>query len=381
MDEGPLRRNLIPPLVDARLEVNDVDGLAELVDELDRGDDRDRAMAAALRAVVDPATGGSRSFAELQADVDVAQPLLQRVGDLMGAARCERARANLAWAECQATKAHRAMLRCQEYLRQAGSTAFQGDLITNIAASAVFAGLPLAEITSIIDRLEREATDVGPLLADGLRVARVRCECQAGVLGIDEARARVLAYSDLLRQIGSDLEAEASSGVLGVFALLEGPEEYERFQRERVERFAALGDRVYLANALAEWAVGLCGIGDAEGALNVVARGRAIARPDDVADDIALNMAEAYGRALLGERDRAELLIDRTAEELRGIDMALVVDWAHHIEARARAALGDLEEARAILSILTAEAERRGFARFADLYRRELAALESRDPD
>ena len=106
VDEGALRRRLIPPLVDARLEVVDVEGLTELVGELDRGDERDRATAAPLRALVDPASGSSRSFAELEADVDAAQPILERAGDWMGAARCERARAQLAWAECRATKSH-----------------------------------------------------------------------------------------------------------------------------------------------------------------------------------------------------------------------------------------------------------------------------------
>ena len=50
------------------------------------------------------------------------------------------------------------MLRCREYLRRAGSTAFQGDLIRNITASAVHAGLPVSEVRAIIDELEGDAT-------------------------------------------------------------------------------------------------------------------------------------------------------------------------------------------------------------------------------
>jgi hypothetical protein len=379
--EGPLRRRLIPPLVDARLEVAAVEGLTELVGELERGDECDRATAAALRPLVDLASGGERSFAELQADVDAAQPVLERAGDWMGAARCERARAQLAWAECQATKSHRAMLRCLEYLRRAGSTAWQGDLITHIPASAVFAGVPLPEVRAISDELERDATDAGPLLAECLRAARARVDCLAGLVGIDEARAAVLAYSELLRQVGSELEALFSSGILAGFARFEGREEHERVLRERVEQFEALGDRVFLANVLGDWAAALCGLGNAEKALEVVARGRALARADDIADVVGLNMSEAYARALVGDRERAELLIEQTHDMLSGVDMALIVESVQHLEASTSTALGDVDEARAILARLVGDAERRGLVRFADYYRRELAALDSASRD
>jgi class 3 adenylate cyclase/tetratricopeptide (TPR) repeat protein len=381
LDEGPLRRSLIPPLVDARLEVSDLDGVAELVGELDRGDQRDRATAAALRALVDPASGGRRSFSELEADVDAAQPVLERAGDWMGAARCERARAQLAWAMCQATASHHAMLRCRELLRRAKSTAFQGDLVTNIPSSAVFAGRSVPEVRAIIDELERDATDAGPLLTAGLRLARARNEWLAGHLGDDETRAIVVGYADLLRQIGSDLEALFSTGILAAFAMFEGPVEHERVVRDRVERFEALGDRIYLVNALADWAAALCGIGNADKALEVIAQARAFARADDAADAVALDMSEAYARALLGERERVEELIERVHEALRTVDMAIVVYQAHQIEASARTALGDLDDARAILTRLVADADRRGLVRFADLDRRDLAALDSASRD
>jgi tetratricopeptide (TPR) repeat protein len=381
VDEGPLRRSLIPPLVDARLEVSDLDGLSELVGELEHGDDRDRATAAALRALVEPASGSSRSFSELEADVDAAQPVLERAGDWMGAARCERARAQLAWAECQATKSHHAMRRCLELLRHAGSTAWQGDLVTNIPSSAVFAGLSVSEVRAVIDELERDATDAGPLLTAGLRLARARNDWLSGRLGNEEARVIVVEYADLLRQIGSDLEALFSTGILAAFAMFEGPVEHERVVRERVERFEALGDRMYLANALADWAAALCGTGNADKALEVVARARALTRADDVADAVALDMSEAYAHALLGERERVEHLIERTHEALRDVDMAMVVYQAHHVEAGARTALGDVDEARAILTRLLADVDRRGLVRFADLYRRDLAALDSASRD
>ena len=381
VDEGPLRRSLIPPLVDARLGVNDVEGLTELVGELDRGDDRERATAAALRAFVDPASGSSRLFAALEADIDAAQPILERAGDWMGAARCERARSVLGWAQCRSTKSHRAMFRCRDFLRRAGSTAWQSDLIMNIPASAVFAGLPLTEVASIIDELEQDATEVGPLVTLGVRAARARLEGMAGVVSMDEARAVVAEHADLLRQIGADLEAEVSTGIFVEFAFFEGPEEYERAARERVEAFGALGDRMFLANTLGDWAAALCGLGRAREALDAVARGRAIGRPDDLADAALLDISEAYAHALLGDRERAGELVERANETLRDVDMALLVDQVSRIEASARAALGDIDAARLILTRLTDDADRRGFVRAARAYRHRLAALESAGRD
>jgi class 3 adenylate cyclase len=375
LPEGQLRRKLIPPLVDARLEANDVEGLSELVEEVERGDELDRAVATALRGLVDPATGGNRPFAELSAAIDAAQPVLEVAGDLIGAARCERARAILAWAECQATRGHRAVVRCRELLRRAGSAAFEVDLVSNIPMTAIFCGRPLDEVASLVDELERETADRGPLVAASLRLGRTRVDYHAAAMSPDEARETVLEYAELLRQVGSATEAEITLGFLGPMALVDGAEAYERVLGGKVERFEAVGDRMYLANALAEWAFGLCAVGDAQRAHEAVVRGRMLARPDDRADSIALDVSEAYVAALLGDRDRAERLLERADAVRREIDMALFADWSWYVEAGVRSALGDTETARAILEGLAESAELRGYVRFAGVYRRELDAL------
>jgi class 3 adenylate cyclase len=377
LPEGQLRRKLIAPLVDARLEVNDVEGLTGLVEEVERGDELDRAVATALRALVDPATGSDRPFAELSAAIDAAQPVLEAAGDLIGAARCERARAMVAWAECRATRGHRAVVRCRELLRQVGSTAFEVDLVTNIPATAIFAGRPLGEVASLVDERERETAERGPLVAAGLRVARARCDFQAGVISADETRVVALEYAELLRQVGSALEAEISLGFLGTVALIEGAAAYECAQRGRVERFEAMGGGMFMANVLAEWAAALCAVGDTQRASEAVARGRTLARPDDWADSIALDVSEAYVAALLGDRERAERLLESAAAVRGEIDMPLFADWSRYVEAGVRSALGDTETARAILEGLAESAELRGYVRFAGIYRRELDALEA----
>ncbi len=381
LPEGALRRELIPPLVDARLEANDVVGLLDLIEELERGDERDRAVATALRGLVEPAIGSPRTFADLTAAIDGAQPLLEAAGDLVGAARCEHARAVLAWAECAATRSYHAAVRCRELLRRAGSTALEADLINTIPGSATFAGRPLHEVEALLDELERDAGDAGPLVAASLRTARARTEFAAGRLSADEARASVVEYADLLRQVGSALEAEVTSGFLGVLALVEGDAAFERTQRARVERLDALGDRMYRTNALAEWIVSLCAVGDVDAASRALARGRDLLRSDDVADRVSLNVAEAYVRALGGEREAAERLLQEVHDVIDDIDMAMLVDRMRWIEASVRTVLGDFDQARAILEALAASAEERGFVRIAGLYRRDLEALGTASRD
>jgi ATP/maltotriose-dependent transcriptional regulator MalT len=107
----------------------------------------------------------------------------------------------------------------------------------------------------------------------------------------------------------------------------------------------------------------------------VISWGSALPRPYDRADAIALDVSEAYVAALLGDREQAERLLER-ADAVRGeIDMALFADWSRYVEAGVRSALDDTETARAVLEALAESADRRGFVRFAGVYRRELEAL------
>ena len=54
LPEGPDRRALLPDLIEALVEVGEHDRIEALVDELERGSDRDRAVGVALRVIWDP---------------------------------------------------------------------------------------------------------------------------------------------------------------------------------------------------------------------------------------------------------------------------------------------------------------------------------------
>ena len=123
------------------------------------------------------------------------------------------------------------------------------------------------------------------------------------------------------------------------------------------------------------WAAGLCLRGDAERALAGVEEARELADPDDVADQLQLDLAEAYARALAGDSEHAWPLVERARDRARETDME--EPGLHHefVEARVLVVLGDLDGARRLLAGLAERYARRGLRRYAERYRSELEAL------
>ena len=121
-----------------------------------------------------------------------------------------------------------------------------------------------------------------------------------------------------------------------------------------------------LPNALGNWAISLCRLGDAGAALHAVSRGRSLARADDVADQITLDTAEGYAWALEDEAERAFALLGRATKAVDAIDMVFLAENVAYVEARARLALGDVDEARALLEGLRDATDARGQRRWAD---------------
>jgi hypothetical protein len=141
---------------------------------------------------------------------------------------------------------------------------------------------------------------------------------------------------------------------------------------------ASMEDRerqLYLANTLAHWAIALSELGRGAAALEAVERGRGTTVAEDVADQITLDTAEAYARALLGDLPAAREALRRAGERARGIDMRIVTDELEWARSQVDRLAGDREAAAARLRRLAEDSEARGFLRFAERYRRDLAAL------
>ena len=106
-----------------------------------------------------------------------------------------------------------------------------------------------------------------------------------------------------------------------------------------------------------------------------MARGREVTEEGDVADEIVLDLAEAYARAALGEASAADELLARARRTVEATDAATYVDKVDYAEAIIRRRLGDVADARSLLAGLVQSSEQRGFHRYADRYRRDLEAL------
>jgi class 3 adenylate cyclase/tetratricopeptide (TPR) repeat protein len=380
--DGDARRRLIPDLADAlieeREEVNEVD---QLLDELENGDARDRALASVLRLRHDPAAG---EVEVRLSRLDEAQAVLGDAGDTLALARCERARGWVYWSEARFGAAHLAYRRALELLRQARSRVLHREVVFDVCISSGFAGATVDEGLRLFDELEPEAEAAGPLLATALRAFRTRLGYLAGDL--DDAALRA-ATDDEVRQLqetGAAATAIASSRYFldRVVPWVEGNQiAVEAGARRWVDETASAARHVYHANALGNWAVALCDLGEHERALTAVREARELADPNDVADQIVLDQAEAYALALAGETARARTQLERARERADAIDLTSPIDNPQHAEACVLRELGDVDGARRLLQGLVELSRQRGLHRAADRYRRDLTDLDSSDRD
>jgi class 3 adenylate cyclase/tetratricopeptide (TPR) repeat protein len=376
--DGPARRRLIPELVYALIEIRGervAEHVTVLLDELARGDDRDAAVAMALRVVADPALA---PVTELLAQLDKARGALDETTDPLGVALCEQARGLVHWVACQTGEAHRAYRRAYTVLRNSGRRAMQRSLIAETIGTAIFSGTPVSEVHGLVDTLRDDVLDGGPLLAATVRSVEARIDYGARLIERDELLSACGDEIDALRQTGAEAAVIGVMTYTDVIApwLESDAAAVERGRREKCLQVERLGLHIIHANTLGNWALALCDLGDREGALEAIRNARKVAADDDVADQIVIDAADAYAHALGGERRAALKLLERAHAHARGIDMVFVTDQLDHVDATVRALLGDLVEARELLTALIERADARGLRRFVDRYRRDLDALD-----
>jgi class 3 adenylate cyclase len=378
LPEGPQRRSYIGDLAQATIEAADREAAVALLDELERGEAPDRATATALRVLLSPTAKGEELDLQLSRVAD-AQATLQTAGDARGVARCEEARAWLCWGAVRNEAAHKAWVRALATLREAGIATRQRALISWVVNSAFAFGLGVDEIRALLDDLDERAAAFGPYLAASLRSSRARIDYGAGLIGLDEMREAMSQEVALAEQTGLPRSRNISAYFLDTTApWLEGDvAAHELGRRRAAEMEEQLGTNLYLANTIGEWSLSLTELGDAERALEEVTRGREVMEPGDIADEIVLDLAEAYARASLGEAAAAEEFLDRARRTVAGTDAATYLDKVDYVEAAVRARLGEASAARSLLASLARSSKQRGFHRYADRYRRDLAALDS----
>lgn len=373
LPHGPERRQLIPTLVGALEEGPVHDQIPLLIEELRRGDEVDGALANVVSIAYD-VLGDGRTLDSARQALGDALAVLSRSGDHMALGRAEYAGAHIAWGACRGDEALIAFRRAWDHFEAAGTHAYRSALIDWIGAAMPFAGTPLDEAPQIMTQIEASiGPDPGPLMAATLWLSRARVGFMQGTVESDELRRLQTQVANLHHQTGSDRRALAIQGFASVAAHLVGDDvSSEQIDRERAATAERRGDLDVLANIFANWAIQLSRIGRPDEALEVVKRGRAIAREADIADQIALDAAEGLARAHLGDAAAARALIDRARQRAVGIVMVPVTRQLDEIDASARRLAGDLEGSRRIARELVAELEAGGVHRYATFVRREL---------
>jgi class 3 adenylate cyclase/tetratricopeptide (TPR) repeat protein len=376
LPEGPLRRAFLGDLAHAAIDVGDRAAAVEHLTELERGDAADRATATALRTIMAPPTIWGSGFDAALEEIRQARETLAAAGDALGVARCEDARAWLCWGKVYKSSLT-AWLNALNTLRDAGILTRQRSIISWVVNAAFHFGLTADEIRVSLDELEERAADLGPLLTATLRGARARIDYTAGSIDVDQLREATREEVALAEESGIPVSRSITAYYLetSVPWLEQDSEERELGRRRMVEIEETLGTNLYLANTLGGWAIALTETGDPDAALEAVARGREVMEPGDVADEIVLDVAEAYARAALGATESALELIERARATIAPTDSATERNDVDYIDARIRALSGDVGAARALLEALVERSEARGFHRYADRYRADLAAL------
>jgi tetratricopeptide (TPR) repeat protein len=301
---------------------------------------------------------------------------------MLALVRCERARGWVYWSQLRVGAAHLAYRRALEFLRQSGSPVLHREVVFDVCISSAFTGATVDEGRRLFDELEADAEAAGPLLVTALRAFRARLDFLAGELDDVAIRAATDDEVRLREETGASEAAIASSRYFldRVVPWVEGnPVGVEAGARRWVDETTSAARHVYHANALGNWAVALCDLGDHERALTAVGEARELAGPNDVADQIVLDQAEAYALALTGETARARTLLERARERAEAIDLTSPMDNPLHVDASVLRELGDVDGARRILQGLEELCRQRGLHRAADRYALDLVALGSSD--
>ena len=256
-----------------------------LIQELEGGDDADRATAVMLRVLVEPinptsSVEGTRAALESAGlHVDASDPV--------SVLRYERARAALAWLAVRCGRVPRCPPTRLPNRPSLGRRDLLRDVILPLIGSAWFS-VSASETLELMDDIEGWLGDkAGPLLSASLQDARGFTEYLAGLISAEEKRSQSHRYIEMLQQTGSHMEAIHILDELSFVAWVEGDLAVrEQIEQRTIEEFERIGDRNYFVNKLAETALNTSRLGRPEEALEIVAKARRIGSEEDIGDQI-----------------------------------------------------------------------------------------------
>ncbi len=367
---GEERRRLLPLLIEAHRQVGGLATTRDLLAELESGSEVDRAVALALRTLRDPLTAGE-SVDDLRGALSAARGTLSDAHDALGVIRCDVALGILEWFAGRADRARIAFGRAVDAMLSGNRPGRARDIAPLLVASTVFAGEHTRVVADLIDRMrETLRDDLGPLTLASLAALGAPTAYMSGALDAREVMRRMRRHADLLEQTGSHRSAVAAVGFLTNVAWLEGDlADYGRLAEQQALAVERIGEGVTLVNSIALHALAMSRAGSPNQALNEVARARKVGRTDDVADEVALDLAEAHARASLGEHEVAMSLIDSAEHRLDGLVMMPLLMEVRFVRAEVLAAAGHRGAAQRQADVVAQHAEARGLLRLARHHR------------
>jgi class 3 adenylate cyclase len=371
---GSQRRHVIPDLVEALYQGGRPADTGVLIQELEGGDEADRATAVVLRVLVEPISPTS----SIERTRDALESAAHRVdaSDPVSVLRYERARAEFAWFTCDAVETHHAVLRAYQIAKSLGRRDLFRDLILLLIGSAWFSGVRASETLGLMDDIEDWFGDkAGPLLSASLQDARGFTEYLAGLISAEEKRAHSHRYIEMLQQTGSRMEAMHVLDELSFVAWVDGDLAVREQIKERIiEEYERIGDRNYLVNMLGETALNKSRLGRPEEALEMVANARRVGSQEDIADQIQLDLAEAHARARHGDQASARSSLESARIRAAGTRMKILNDDIDVVEGEIEMMAGNRARAMEIADRLETQSRELGLPRYAEALRRTVVS-------
>jgi class 3 adenylate cyclase len=341
------RRRFIPDLIDVLDRLGQPAPILALLEELRDGDDVDQARATVAEINLDP-MGAGRTLADCTRLLAEAESVLVPAGDAVDVGRLELGRGVVAWAACQASESLRAYQRAWDVFEAAGVHAYRVELIEALSGTLAFSGTPPREGLTIIQKRLSAVEDGGPLFAAKVEMEASDAAYLSGELSYADVARIHERVASLYHETGSERGRRAALGFLTIFARAEGDYVFsERMHAEEVAFLRTVADERVRVNATAQWAIALTLVERPSEALTMLEEIRPAARAEDLADQILLDLAEAFARAALGDPS-ASALVARARERSAGIDMAPLGTQMEMIDAQVRLRLGDRAGARSV---------------------------------
>jgi class 3 adenylate cyclase len=371
---GSQRRRPIPDLVEALYQGGRPADTSLLIQELDGGDEADRATAVILRVLVEPINATS-SVEGMRAALESAG-LHMDASDPVLVSRYERAWAALAWVACDAVETHGALMRAYQIAKSLGRRDLLRGVIPLLVTSAWFNGASASETLELIEDIEDWLGDrAGPLLSASLQDARGYTQYLAGLISAEEKRSQSHRYIEMLQQTGSHMEAIRVMSELSFLAWVDGDlAAREQIGQRVIEEFERIGDRNYFVSWLGETALNTSRLGRPQEALDILANARRIGSDEDIGDQILLDLAEAHALARHGEQAAARSSLASARIRAAEARMQLVNDEINVVEGELEMMAGNRTRAMEIADRLEAHSRELGLPRYAEALRRTVVS-------